>query len=79
MRRIERAPVSYKCPLRRDLLERAARTKDNVIVGAVAVGPEAGQWSGQLALAVRARIPLETLMLNQPGPPLSEGRGSAGA
>jgi pyruvate/2-oxoglutarate dehydrogenase complex dihydrolipoamide dehydrogenase (E3) component len=44
---------------RRGLLEPAVGTNESVIVGALAVGPEAGEWIGQLTLAVRARIPIE--------------------
>jgi pyruvate/2-oxoglutarate dehydrogenase complex dihydrolipoamide dehydrogenase (E3) component len=63
---------TYERPKRPGLLKVAA-TKDRVIVGAVAVGPEAGEWIGQLTLAVRARTPL-TILLDtiQPYPTFSE-------
>jgi pyruvate/2-oxoglutarate dehydrogenase complex dihydrolipoamide dehydrogenase (E3) component len=42
-------------------------------VGAVVVGPEAGEWLGQLTLAVRAGIPLDVLLDTiQPYPTFSE-------
>ncbi|WP_422759271.1 dihydrolipoyl dehydrogenase family protein [Paenarthrobacter sp. C1] len=34
----------------------------NVLIGAWAVGPIAGEWIHQASLAIRARIPLETLL-----------------
>jgi dihydrolipoamide dehydrogenase len=44
-----------------------------VLVGAVCVGPEAGEWLGQLTLAVRAEVPVETLRDTiQPFPTFSE-------
>jgi dihydrolipoamide dehydrogenase len=44
-----------------------------VLVGAVCVGPEAGEWLGQLTLAVRAGVPVETLRDTiQPFPTFSE-------
>ena len=44
-----------------------------VLVGAVAVGPEAGEWLGQLTLAVRAEVPVEVLRDTiQPYPTFSE-------
>ena len=49
-------------PPRPGLLDLAAGTKDKVIVGAVALGPEAGEWIGQLTLAVRARVPIDILL-----------------
>ena len=70
--RIEGGRLStYERPKRPGLLKVAA-TKDRV-VGAVAVGPEAGEWIGQLTLAVRARTPL-TILLDtiQPYPTFSE-------
>ena len=44
-----------------------------VLVGAVCVGPEAGEWLGQLTLAVKAEVPVETLRDTiQPFPTFSE-------
>jgi pyruvate/2-oxoglutarate dehydrogenase complex dihydrolipoamide dehydrogenase (E3) component len=77
--RIEGGRLStYERPKRPGLLKLAAGTNDRVIVGAVAIGPEAGEWIGQLTLAVRARIPLETLLDTiQPYPTFSEAIFSA--
>jgi len=44
-----------------------------VLVGAVAVGPEAGEWLGQLTLAVRAETSIDVLLDTiQPYPTFSE-------
>jgi pyruvate/2-oxoglutarate dehydrogenase complex dihydrolipoamide dehydrogenase (E3) component len=44
-----------------------------VLTGAYAVGPEAGEWLGQATLAIRARVPLEVLRDTiQPFPTFSE-------
>ena len=44
-----------------------------VLVGAYAVGPEAGEWLGQATLAIRARVPLDVLRdVIQPFPTFSE-------
>ncbi len=44
-----------------------------MLVGAVAVGPEAGEWLGQLTLAVRAEVPVDVLLDTiQPYPTFSE-------
>ena len=46
---------------------------DTKLTGAVAVGPEAGEWLGQATLAVRAGVPLELLRDTiQPFPTFSE-------
>jgi pyruvate/2-oxoglutarate dehydrogenase complex dihydrolipoamide dehydrogenase (E3) component len=69
---------TYERPKRPGLLKLAAGTKERAIVGAVAVGPEAGEWIGQLTLAVRARIPIEILLDTiQPYPTFSEAIFSA--
>ena len=42
-------------------------------MGAVAVGPEAGEWLGQLTLAIRAEVPIEVVADTiQPYPTFSE-------
>ena len=44
-----------------------------VLVGACAVGPEAGEWLGQLTLAIRAEVPIDVLLDTiQPYPTFSE-------
>jgi pyruvate/2-oxoglutarate dehydrogenase complex dihydrolipoamide dehydrogenase (E3) component len=44
-----------------------------VLVGAYAVGPEAGEWLGQATLAIRAEVPVEVLRDTiQPFPTFSE-------
>ena len=44
-----------------------------VLTGAYAVGPEAGEWLQQVTLAVRARVPLAVLLdVIQPFPTFSE-------
>jgi pyruvate/2-oxoglutarate dehydrogenase complex dihydrolipoamide dehydrogenase (E3) component len=51
----------------------AADRDERVLVGAVAVGPEAAEWLGQLTLAVRARVPIDVLLDTiQPYPTFSE-------
>ena len=51
----------------------AADASRRVVMGAVAVGPEAGEWLGQLTLAVRAEVPLDVLLDTiQPYPTFSE-------
>ncbi len=46
---------------------------DTKLTGAVAVGPEAGEWLGQATLAVRAGVPVELLRDTiQPFPTFSE-------
>jgi pyruvate/2-oxoglutarate dehydrogenase complex dihydrolipoamide dehydrogenase (E3) component len=48
------------------------------LVGAYAVGPEAGEWIGQATLAVRARVPIAVLRDTiQPFPTFSEAFVSA--
>jgi dihydrolipoamide dehydrogenase len=50
-----------------------AHRERNVLVGAVAVGPEAGEWLGQLTLAIRAEVPIDVLRDTiQPFPTFSE-------
>jgi pyruvate/2-oxoglutarate dehydrogenase complex dihydrolipoamide dehydrogenase (E3) component len=45
----------------------------DALVGAFAVGPEAGEWIGQATVAIRARVPLDILRdVIQPFPTFSE-------
>jgi dihydrolipoamide dehydrogenase len=64
---------TYQRPKRPGLVKLFADKEHGVLVGAVAVGPEAGEWLGQLTLAVRARVPVEVLRDTiQPFPTFSE-------
>lgn len=48
------------------------------LAGALAVGPEAGEWIGQATLAIRARVPIEVMRDTiQPFPTFSEAFVSA--
>jgi dihydrolipoamide dehydrogenase len=42
-------------------LELYADPRSGVLVGAAAVGPDAGSWMGEVTLAIRAKIPVEIL------------------
>ena len=69
---------TYERPKRPGLVKLAADRDERVLVGAIAVGPEAGEWLGQLTLAVRARVPIEVLLDTvQPYPTFSEAIFSA--
>jgi pyruvate/2-oxoglutarate dehydrogenase complex dihydrolipoamide dehydrogenase (E3) component len=64
---------TYERPKRKGFLTVAADPQRGVLVGAVAVGPEAGEWLGQLTLAIRAEVPLDVLRDTiQPYPTFSE-------
>jgi pyruvate/2-oxoglutarate dehydrogenase complex dihydrolipoamide dehydrogenase (E3) component len=65
--------ATFQRPKRPGLVKLFADRKRGVLVGAVAVGPEAGEWIGQLTLAIRAEVPLEVLRDTiQPFPTFSE-------
>jgi pyruvate/2-oxoglutarate dehydrogenase complex dihydrolipoamide dehydrogenase (E3) component len=69
---------TYERPKRPGLLKLAADPDRRVVVGAVAVAPEAGEWIGQLTLAVRAEVPIDVLLDTiQPYPTFSEAIFSA--
>jgi pyruvate/2-oxoglutarate dehydrogenase complex dihydrolipoamide dehydrogenase (E3) component len=69
---------TYERPRRPGLVKLAADPGRRIIVGAVAVGPEAGEWIGQLTLAVRAGTPIDVLLDTiQPYPTFSEAIFSA--
>ncbi len=64
---------TYARPKRPGLLKIFADPKRQVLVGAVAVGPEAGEWLGQLTLAIRAEVAVSVLRDTiQPYPTFSE-------
>jgi pyruvate/2-oxoglutarate dehydrogenase complex dihydrolipoamide dehydrogenase (E3) component len=64
---------TYERPKREGLVKLAADRSRRVLVGAVTVGPEAGEWLGQLTLAVRAEVPVDVLLDTiQPYPTFSE-------
>jgi pyruvate/2-oxoglutarate dehydrogenase complex dihydrolipoamide dehydrogenase (E3) component len=69
---------TYERPRRPGFVKLAAHRARRVLVGAIAVGPEAGEWLGQLTLAVRAEVPLDVLLDTiQPYPTFSEAIFSA--
>ena len=64
---------TYERPKRDGFVRLFADPGTRVLVGAVAVGPQAAEWLGQLTLAVRAETPIETLLDTiQPYPTFSE-------
>jgi pyruvate/2-oxoglutarate dehydrogenase complex dihydrolipoamide dehydrogenase (E3) component len=65
---------TYERPARPGFLRLFADPRERVLVGAVCVGPQAAEWLGQLTLAIRAAVPLDTLLDTiQPYPTFSEG------
>ncbi|HET6657582.1 MAG TPA: NAD(P)/FAD-dependent oxidoreductase [Gaiellaceae bacterium] len=64
---------TYQDPKRPGFLKLFADPERKVLVGGVAVGPEAGEWIGQITLAIRAAVPVATLRDTiQPFPTFSE-------
>ena len=64
---------TYERPKRPGFVKVAADPERRVLVGAVAIGPEAGEWCQQLTLAIRAEVPLDVLLdVIQPFPTFSE-------
>jgi pyruvate/2-oxoglutarate dehydrogenase complex dihydrolipoamide dehydrogenase (E3) component len=64
---------TYARPKRPGFVKLFADPGRGVLVGAVVVGPEAGEWLGQLTLAVRAETPVKVLRDTiQPFPTFSE-------
>jgi pyruvate/2-oxoglutarate dehydrogenase complex dihydrolipoamide dehydrogenase (E3) component len=64
---------TFQRPKRPGIVKLFADPKRRVLVGALAVGPEAGEWLGQLTLAVRAEVPVDVLRDTiQPFPTFSE-------
>jgi pyruvate/2-oxoglutarate dehydrogenase complex dihydrolipoamide dehydrogenase (E3) component len=65
--------ATYERPKRPGFVKVAADPDRRVLTGAVAVGPEAGEWLQQLTLAIRAEVPVETLLdVIPPYPTFSE-------
>ena len=66
--------TTYERPKRDGLVRVFADPRQRVLVGAVCVGPQAAEWLGQFTLAIRAAVPVETLLDTiQPYPTFSEG------
>lgn len=64
---------TFQRPKQPGLLKLYADPERRVLVGATAVGPEAGEWIGQLTLAIRAEVPVDVLRDTiQPFPTFSE-------
>jgi pyruvate/2-oxoglutarate dehydrogenase complex dihydrolipoamide dehydrogenase (E3) component len=64
---------TYERPKRAGFVKVAADPTRRVLTGAVAVGPESGEWLQQLTLAIRAQVPVDTLLdVIPPFPAFSE-------
>jgi pyruvate/2-oxoglutarate dehydrogenase complex dihydrolipoamide dehydrogenase (E3) component len=65
---------TYERPKQAGFVKVVADPERRVLTGAVAVGPEAGEWLQQLTLAIRAETPIEVLLdVIPPYPTFSEG------
>lgn len=65
---------TYERPKRPGFIKVVADPERRVLKGAVAAGPDAGEWLQQLTLAIRAETPIEVLLdVIQPYPTFSEG------
>ena len=65
--------TTYEKPKRKGFLKLVADPERRVLVGAVAVGPDAGEWLQQATLAIRAEVPVDVLLDTiQPYPTFSE-------
>jgi len=65
---------TYERPKRSGFIKVVADPDRRVLTGAVAVGPESGEWLQQLTLAIRAETPIDVLLdVIQPYPTFSEG------
>jgi pyruvate/2-oxoglutarate dehydrogenase complex dihydrolipoamide dehydrogenase (E3) component len=53
---------TYERPKRPGFVRLFADPTERVLVGAVAVGPQAAEWLGQLTLAVRSATPIDVLL-----------------
>jgi pyruvate/2-oxoglutarate dehydrogenase complex dihydrolipoamide dehydrogenase (E3) component len=65
--------TTFERPKRNGFIRVFADPRKRVLVGAVCVGPQAAEWLGQFTLAIRAEVPVETLVDTiQPYPTFSE-------
>jgi pyruvate/2-oxoglutarate dehydrogenase complex dihydrolipoamide dehydrogenase (E3) component len=65
--------ATYARPRSTGFVKLVADAERRVLVGAVAVGPEAGEWLQQATLAIRAEVPIDVLRdAIQPFPTFSE-------
>jgi pyruvate/2-oxoglutarate dehydrogenase complex dihydrolipoamide dehydrogenase (E3) component len=65
--------ATFQKPKRPGFVKLFADPERRVLVGAVAVGPEAGEWMGQLTLAIRSEVSVDVLRDTiQPFPTFSE-------
>jgi len=65
---------TYERPKRPGFIKVVADPERRVLTGAVAVGPDSGEWLQQLTLAIRAETPIEVLLdVIPPYPTFSEG------
>jgi len=65
---------TYEKPKRDGFVRVFADPRQRVLVGAVCFGPQAAEWLGQFTLAIRAAVPVETILDTiQPYPTFSEG------
>jgi pyruvate/2-oxoglutarate dehydrogenase complex dihydrolipoamide dehydrogenase (E3) component len=65
---------TYERPKRAGFIKVVADPERRVLTGAVAAGPDSGEWLQQLTLAIRAETPIEVLLdVIQPYPTFSEG------
>ncbi|HEY2326093.1 MAG TPA: NAD(P)/FAD-dependent oxidoreductase [Gaiellaceae bacterium] len=65
---------TYQRPKHPGFIKVVADPEKKVLTGAVAVGPESGEWLQQLTLAIRAETPIDVLLdVIPPYPTFSEG------
>jgi pyruvate/2-oxoglutarate dehydrogenase complex dihydrolipoamide dehydrogenase (E3) component len=65
---------TYERPKSAGFIKVVADPERRVLTGAVAAGPDSGEWLQQLTLAIRAETPIEVLLdVIQPYPTFSEG------
>ncbi|MET1010265.1 MAG: NAD(P)/FAD-dependent oxidoreductase [Gaiellaceae bacterium] len=70
---------TFQRPKQPGLVKLYADPARRVLVGATAVGPEAGEWIGQLTLAIRAEVPVDVLRHHPALPDVLRSRVLRGA